>query len=158
MQPCQGRPGWDTADYSIPEGTLKAGVLHPRFGPSWLHRPWGQRDRVGVLSQLQQPWDQDEGRKCSPTSQKNYFWLLPFLPSILISCTPAPFSWLLHSVQLGQDRNFPVAVETQMKDTLQTKMPNKKWLCVRPDGRFSLPGCGGFGALLWGTLCGWGGL
>lgn len=87
-----------------------------------------------------------------------YFLLLPFLPSILAFCPPALFPWLLHSLQLGQDRNFPVAVETQMKDTLQTKMPNKKWLCVSPDGRFSLPGCGGFEALLWGTLYGQGGL
>lgn len=160
MQPCQGQPGWDTVDYSLPEGTLKTGVLHPLI--------WSQLAALPLKTKGHgQGWNpvpaaaarvQDGGGKCSPTLQKMYFLLLPFLPSILAFCPPALFLWLLHSLQLGQDRNFPVAVETQMKDTLQTKMPNKKWLCVSPDGCFSLPGCVGFEALLWGTLYRQGGL
>lgn len=53
-----------------------------------------------------------------------------FLTTFPPSRPPAPLPRLLHSLQPGQDGNFPVAVETWMKDTLQTKTPNKKWLCV----------------------------
>lgn len=80
-----------------------------------------------------------------------------FFPSRPPSCPPALLPRLLRCLQQGQDGNFPVVVETQMKYKLQTKKPNKKSLCARLDSRFAAPACGDFRALLQRTPCSQGG-
>lgn len=70
-----------------------------------------------------------------------------FFPSRPPSCPPALLPRLLRCLQQGQDGNFPVVVETQMKYKLQMKKP-KKSLCARLDSRFAALACGDFRALL----------
>jgi len=120
MQPCW--EGWDASGCPSHGGTLMAGVSHPLR--------WAQL-AAGPLGTERQGWSPapDRGRKQSLTSFKNSF-LASSPPARHPPLLPPCSAPLAASLPPAGPGNFPVAVETRTEDALQSRTPNKKWLCV----------------------------